>query len=64
VRLRGISRPSRHLKLRLTTQAGEISLEREITRPRVQAVAELGKTRAVWCPRTKGYQSGMLAKSL
>ena len=45
VRLRGISRPSRRLKRRLTTQAGEISPEREITRPRVQAVVEPGKMR-------------------
>jgi hypothetical protein len=47
MRLRGISRPSRHLKRRLTTQAGEISPEGEIARPRVQAGAESGKMRGV-----------------
>ena len=51
MRLRGISRPSQHLKRRLTTQAGEISPEREITRPRVQAGVEPGKMRGVLCPR-------------
>ena len=51
MRLRGISRPSRRLKRRLTTQAGEISPERETARPRVQAVAEPGKMRGFLCPR-------------
>ena len=51
MRLRGISRPSRRLKRRLTTQAGEISPEGEITRPRVQAVVEPGKIRGNSCPR-------------
>jgi hypothetical protein len=43
----GISRPSRHLKRRLTTQTGEISPEGEIARPRVQAVVEPGKCAGV-----------------
>ena len=51
MRLRGISRPSRRLKRRLTTQAGEISPEGEITRPRVQALVEPGKMRGYLCPR-------------
>ena len=51
----GISRPSRHLKRRLTTQAGEISPEREITRPRVQACAEPGKMRGFLCPRPESH---------
>jgi hypothetical protein len=59
----GISRPSRHLKRRLTTQTGEISPEGEITRPRVQAVVEPGKMRGGLCPRPKAYQSGMVVKS-
>jgi hypothetical protein len=46
-----ISRPSRHLKSRLTTQTGEISPEGEIARPRVQAVVEPRKTRGGLCPR-------------
>jgi hypothetical protein len=52
MRLRGISRPSRHSKRRLTTQVGEISPEGEIARPRVQAGAESGKMRGDLCPRT------------
>ena len=44
-------------------QAGEISPEREITRPRVQAVVEPGKMRGGLCPRPKAYQSGMVVKS-
>jgi hypothetical protein len=63
MRLRGISRPSRHLKRRLTTQAGEISPEGEIARPRVQVVNESGKMRADLCPRTEAYQSRTLTKS-
>ena len=51
MRVRGISRPAWHLKRCLTTQAGEISPDREITRPRVQAVAEPGKMRGFLCPR-------------
>src|SRR5580692_2833579 len=47
----GISRPSRHLKSRLTTQTGEISPEGEIARPRVQAVVEPRKMRGGLCPR-------------
>jgi hypothetical protein len=61
MRLRGISRPSRHLKRRLTTQAGEISPEGEIARPRVQAVVEPGKMRGDLCPRPKAYQLGIVA---
>jgi len=61
MRLRGISRPSRHSKRRLTTQAGEISPEGEIARPRVQAGAESGKMRGDLCPRSKAYQLGMVA---
>jgi hypothetical protein len=51
VRVGGISRPSRRLKRRLTTQAGEFSPEGEIPRPRVQAVVEPGKMRGFLCPR-------------
>jgi hypothetical protein len=44
------------LKRRLTTKTGEISPEREIARPRVQADAEPGKMRVDLCPRTEAYQ--------
>ena len=47
----GISRPSASSKRRLTTQAGDSSLEREIAPPRVQAGAESGKTHVDLCPR-------------
>jgi hypothetical protein len=47
----GISRPSRHSKRRLTTQAGDSSREGEIAPPRVQAGAESGKMRVDLCPR-------------
>ena len=60
MRLRGISRPSRHLKRRLTTQAGEISPEEEIARPRVQAVVEPGKMRGDLCPRTDTHLTYMI----
>jgi hypothetical protein len=59
MRLRGTSRPSRpsrHLKRRLTTHAGEISPEGEIARSRVQAVVEPGKMRGVLRPRIKAHQ--------
>jgi hypothetical protein len=52
VRVWGISHPARRLKRRLTTQAGEISPDGEITRPRVQACVRSGKMRGVLCPRT------------
>jgi hypothetical protein len=61
MRLRGISRPSRRLKRRLTTQAGEMSPEGENARPRVQAVGESGKMRGDLCPRSKAYQLDMVA---
>jgi hypothetical protein len=51
VSVRGISRPSRRLKRRLTTRAGDFSLEREIAPPRVQAGAESGKMHVGLCPR-------------
>ena len=60
VRLRGISRPSRHSKCRSTAQAGEISPEREITRPRVQACAEPGKMRGILCPRPDAHLTYMI----
>jgi hypothetical protein len=51
VGLWGISRPASSSKRRLTTQAGDFSLEREIAPPRVQAGAESGKTHVDLCPR-------------
>jgi len=56
----GISRPARHLKRRLTTQTGEISPEREIARPRVQADAEPGKMRVDLCPRPDTHLTYMI----
>ena len=47
----GISRPAASSKRRLTTQAGDFSLEREIAPPRVQAGAESGKMHVDLCPR-------------
>jgi hypothetical protein len=52
----GISRPSRHL----TTQAGEISPEGKIARPRVQAVVEPRKMRGDLCPRPDTHLNYMI----
>jgi hypothetical protein len=56
----GISRPSQHLKRRLTTQTGEISPEGEIARPRVQAVVDPGKMRGGLCPRGDTHLTYMI----
>jgi len=48
------------LKRRLTTQAGEISPEGGIARPRVQAVVEPGKMRGDLCPRTDTHLTYMI----
>ena len=62
MRVRGISRPAWHLKRCLTTQAGEISQDREITRPGVQVAAKSGKMRRFFCPRPKAYRLSIMAK--
>ena len=60
VRVKEISRPSRRLKRRLTTQAGEISPEGEIPRPCVQAVVKSGKLRGYLCPRPESHLMYMI----
>ena len=63
MRLWGISRSSRHLKRRLTTQTGEVSPAGEIARAYVRCVGNPRKMRGGLCPRVEACQSGIIARS-